>query len=355
MDNYGQPMVQPPQNHMYYPPENYVSYEEKRKIRHTYNVIGLTLLTLYILTEILCTVGYRIIYSDPDVSVQYDEYGYMIITFRHMLIGGCMPAISAIIVFAGYCFLTRYDPKELFRTENIRIGEIFRFAMIILFLQQVSVFGRIFIDTALDGFGLAITDFDYIIEHTPQTYALDFFSSVILAPIGEELIYRGVVLRCSAKISQRFAIFFSAFIFGIMHGNPYQLLLGFLNGIILAQITIKTGSLIPAIICHAANNALVSVISVIEYFDEDMSYIVSLLIMVIFFIAGIIVFVQSVMTGKLKLPEYTSGHKSRTFPILITSWSTIIVMILYLFDLIGSVSPIEPPMEVTEAVRVFIK
>ena len=261
------------------------------------------------------------------------------------------------IVFAGYCLLSKYDPRELFRTENLRTGEILRYMLIILFFQQITVFGRGIIDSILGNFDLEVTSFNYSVEHTPLAYLIDIFSSVILAPIAEELIYRGVVLRCTAKVSQRFAIFFSAFIFGIMHGNPYQFLLGFLNGIILAMITIKTGSLIPAMICHAANNTVSAIPQLIEYFDEDMWYIADIILMVVFFIAGIIVFAQSFLTGKLKLPKYGPGHKARTIPILITSWSVIVVTFLYFIDLIGSVGKIEPPppQVLTEAVRLVIR
>ena len=352
-----QPDGQMPPPQMYYPPENFVHPEEKRRIRHSYNVIGLTLLILYIAIIVTCTVAYSIYYSDPSHEITYNDDGYPVYGFVHMIIGSCFPALITMIIFAGYCLFARYDPRELFRTEGLKAGEILRFAMIILFLQQMCAFCNIFIDIVLTGFGLEVPDLNYDIEHTPQVYLAELFALIVLAPIGEELIFRGVVLRCSAKISQRFGIFFSAFIFGIMHGNPYQFVLGFLNGIILALITIRTGSLIPAIICHATNNAMGSIPMVIGYFDEDAALVVNLLMLVIFFISGIIVFVHSFMTGKLELPKYDASHKARTMPILITSWSTIVVMIFYIIDLIGSVQRIEtPPQELlTEAARIVLK
>lgn len=357
MNYYGQPGGQLPPPQMYYPPENYVPYEEKRRIRHSYNVIGLTLLILYILTDILCTIAYRILYSTPGMSVTFDESGSRVIPFWHLFIGTAFPALSAVIVFVGYCIFARYDPRELFRTENIKAGEMLRYIMIILFFQKVSYLCYDFIDMALAGIGLEITEFDYTIEHTLQTYGMNVFCSVILAPIGEELIYRGVVLRCSSKISQRFGIFFSAFIFGIMHGNPYQFLLGFLNGIILAMLTIRTGSLIPPMICHAANNFVASIPSIIGYYDNTAAYIVNFILLAVCFVSGVIVFAHAVITGKLKLPKYTAAHKARTIPILITSWSTIIIMIFYIIDIIGSVDIIEtPPQEAAiAAIKIFLQ
>lgn len=355
MNYYEQPGGQIPPPQMYYPPENYVPPEEKRSIRHRYNVIGLTLLIMYIATDAACYIAFDFLYSRPETTVEYDEYGSRILSFGFLFAASCFPVFMEIIVFIGHCLLTRYNPKELFRTDGLRAGEIFRFVMIVLFFQQVSYLCTIFISVLLADAGLGVPSVNYTIEHTPRTYVLEAVSSVILAPIAEELVYRGIVLRCSAKISQRFGIFFSAFIFGLAHGNPYQFLLGFMNGVILAVITIKTGSLIPSIICHMANNIMGTIPTVIGYFDEDTEYTAAALLTVIFFITGLVVFIHSVMTGKLKLPEYTTAHRARTLPIIITSWSTVLIIIFYLFDLITSIQNIDYVLDdtVTETVRIF--
>ncbi|MDE5992336.1 MAG: CPBP family intramembrane metalloprotease, partial [Oscillospiraceae bacterium] len=178
-------------------------------------------------------------------------------------------------------------------------------------------------------------------------------------PIGEELVYRGIVLRCTAKISQRFAIFLSAFIFGIMHGNPYQFVLGFLLGIPMAMITIRTGSLIPSIICHMSANIIASIPTVVEYFNEGAAFALNVIFLPVFLIAGLIVFVMEASSGGLKLPAYTAYHKKRTFPILITSWSMILVTIIYVADLIMSIQPISDVPEMSEmteqAVRFILR
>ena len=360
MNYYGQQNMQgdiPPMPPPMYIPEDYVTYEEKRKIRHNYNVIGLTLFILYIAILIVCGGGYLFYTVMTGNEGSYDEAGYSIYSAAELFIGGAMPAIMAIIVFFGYCLCTRYNPKELFDVSGVKAGEVFRYVMIVLFFQQVSLLCTIFISSALDSMGLEVHGLNYSMEHTPQAYIVDVFSAVILAPIGEELIYRGVVLRCAAKVSQRFAIFFSAFIFGIMHGNPYQFVLGILIGIPMALITIKSGSIIPAIICHMANNLIASIPTVVEYFNEDTGYVINFIFLPVFFIAGIIVFLSSVLQGKMRLPEYTLKHKKRTLPIMITSWSMILVMICYIYDIVTSVGPIEIPITeeiVTDYIMKFL-
>lgn len=324
----------PPQ--FFYPPADYVPPEEKKKIRHEYNVIGIVLLSLLITMIAICQ-GAFLILDIMGNEIVYDENGATVLDLWDVIIGGCFPALIAMVVFAGYCFFTKYDPRELFSTKQVRAGETVRYAVIILFFQQVSLICTLFLSSGLDSMGLYVPSMNYVVEHDPMVYAAEILGAVILAPIGEELIYRGVVLRCSARISQRFAIFFSAFIFGIMHGNPYQFVLGFLLGIPLAMVTLKTGSIVPAIICHMTNNLMASVSEVVGYFNEKASYVVPYIMLPIFFITGLIVLIMSVSGGKFEFPSYTSYHKSRTMPILITSWSVILVTVLYVIELVTSI------------------
>ena len=350
MNYYGQPGGEPngqfpPQ--MYYPYGDDAAPDEKREIRRNFNTVGAVLLILYILIFFVCMSAYW--FFAPDA--EYNELGEAVYGLAEMIIGGCFPALMAIIVFAGYCAVTRYNPAELFRTENLDGRQILKYAMIVLFFQQVSVICTIIMSSGLYSLGLEVSGLNYVLEHKPSVYAADIFSAVILAPIGEELIYRGVVLRCTAKISQRFAIFFSAFIFGIMHGNPYQFVLGFLLGIPMAVITIKTGSLIPSIICHMVNNAVASIPSVVEYFNEDAAFAINVISLPVFLIAGLIVFVMEVSSGGMKLPAYMPYHKKRTFPILITSWSMIMMAVIYVHDLISSIQPVEEYSEISEMIE----
>lgn len=333
------PPQQMPPPQFFYPPADYVSPEEKKKIRHGYNVIGIVLLSLLVLMDFIC-YGAFLILDVMGYEIVYDKNGAAVYDLWYVIIGSCFPALIAMIVFAGYCFFTKYDPREIFSVKNVRAGETVRYALMVLFFQQVSLICSLFIGSGLNFFGLYVPSIDYVIEHDPMVYLAELLGAVILAPIGEELIYRGIVLRCSAKISQRFAIFFSAFIFGIMHGNPYQFVLGFLLGIPLAMVTLKTGSIVPAIICHMTNNLIASVSEVVGYFNEGISNVIPYIMLPVFFIIGIILLISAASNGRVRFPAYTSYHKSRTMPILITSWSVIVVTALYFLELVLSIKPI---------------
>lgn len=87
-------------------------------------------------------------------------------------------------------------------------------------------------------------------------------SICILAPLFEEMIFRGVLLRgFLAQHTRWAAISFSALFFGVAHFNIYQFALAFLLGLLLGWLFERSRSLIPCIALHAAINTCVFVLS----------------------------------------------------------------------------------------------
>ena len=87
-----------------------------------------------------------------------------------------------------------------------------------------------------------------------------FFSAVV-APLFEEYIYRGLLLRPLRVIGDTPAIILSALIFGLVHGNFDQFAYAFLSGIIFGLIAVRYDSIVPSIILHMINNFFVSVVT----------------------------------------------------------------------------------------------
>ena len=81
----------------------------------------------------------------------------------------------------------------------------------------------------------------------------------IIGPISEEILCRGAILPTSSHISPKFGLFVSAFLFGLMHGNITQLFNAFLLGLLLGYVTLKSRSIIPAMLMHIANNSLATI------------------------------------------------------------------------------------------------
>lgn len=80
---------------------------------------------------------------------------------------------------------------------------------------------------------------------------LSIFCLVIVAPLTEELFFRGWMLRgFAAHYSKTKAIWFTAIIFALFHLNPWQAVVALPIGVIFASLALKTGSLIPGLVGH---------------------------------------------------------------------------------------------------------
>jgi uncharacterized protein len=88
--------------------------------------------------------------------------------------------------------------------------------------------------------------------------ALVILVTVVLAPIFEELFFRGLLYPAlRRRVGYKVAIFIDGLIFGILHFQPLFMISLILVGIVLAYIYEKTDSLFAPILTHAFYNLVV--------------------------------------------------------------------------------------------------
>jgi len=86
---------------------------------------------------------------------------------------------------------------------------------------------------------------------------LSAIAVIIVAPLTEEALFRGLFLNgFKRRYPPRIAIIASAFLFAAMHMLPWQFLAPIVLGALFAWLVLATGSILPAIIGHAFNNAI---------------------------------------------------------------------------------------------------
>jgi len=87
----------------------------------------------------------------------------------------------------------------------------------------------------------------------------------ILAPLAEEVVFRGAILRTLLGIMSKknhwVAIFISAALFGLAHFNAAQFINALLMGLLLGWMYYRTGSLVPGILLHWVNNTMAYVLA----------------------------------------------------------------------------------------------
>lgn len=80
----------------------------------------------------------------------------------------------------------------------------------------------------------------------------------LLAPLSEEIVMRGAILKellKSSRLSPWGAIIISGVLFALVHMNPVQMPHAFLIGLFLGWMYWRTGSILPGVAYHWANNS----------------------------------------------------------------------------------------------------
>ena len=101
-----------------------------------------------------------------------------------------------------------------------------------------------------------------------------YFIVGLMAPLGEEMVFRGAVLKSLLqwKPNPWIGIVISAALFALVHMNPAQMPHAFLVGLLLGWMYYRTDSIIPGVVYHWVNNTVAYVMYNL-YPDPDMTLV----------------------------------------------------------------------------------
>ena len=83
----------------------------------------------------------------------------------------------------------------------------------------------------------------------------------VIAPIGEELVFRKLIIDRTHKYGGLVSVLVSGLIFGLMHANFYQFFYAFALGLVLGYVYYGTGRIWYTIALHATINFIGSVVT----------------------------------------------------------------------------------------------
>lgn len=182
--------------------------------------------------------------------------------------------VKKIVLSLGSTFFIFY---YAYRKAGVKLKELFpagHFNLLIIIPVLIFLWGahnligeiNIALDKALPPPPWFWELFNKIFENDYGIYGA-ILKVVVMAPIIEELIFRGVIMHGLMKNYSKFtAVFVSALMFALFHLNPWQFPATFILGILLGILMVRTKSIYLCITGHAINNGLV--LFSIQYWDE---------------------------------------------------------------------------------------
>ena len=174
-----------------------------------------------------------------------------------IIIAACIIISSKLFSYRGLEFFKkhkiRFNRKSFFYSMYMILGYILikcvvtSFISIHIDIDNTNKISQTFINTYLDSSKTIAT-------------LLICIQVMIIGPIIEELLFRGILLRSLLeKFYQRpfKAIIYTSLVFGFVHFNLVQGMFSFLGGIILGVIYYYTKSIKLCILTHILNNILI--------------------------------------------------------------------------------------------------
>lgn len=244
--------------------------------------------------------------------------------------------IGNIIPFAVCARLLKLNISEIFSKPMVSGGTAALFGTVGI---GASVFVSMFVNiiaVLLKFTKLRLTTPSFKIPWgSPLGAFFMLLSGIILAPLTEEFICRGVLLRSFRRFGDVFAVVASSLVWALLHGNFVQGLPVFAMGIFFGMLALKADSIIPTFIIHALNNTIAFASSSIGTGNLLARIYAGLLIFAILILA-IVLF--SVFYKRFALRK--SGGTSRGFAAFFTCIPVLIVIIFCAVMTVLSVKPV---------------
>ncbi len=185
-------------------------------------------------------------------------------------------------------------PKAIFRSEKkMTIARFAGLACAFFGFQLVCQGAYAVMEAGLNLIGYTAESSMDSATMTSQTVSMFIYAGIV-APVVEELVYRGFAMRAAEKHGKMFAIVVSSVLFGVMHANLPQGVFAFFVGLVLAYVAIEY-SIVWSIALHILNNLVLGDLlgKALEPFSVQMQTIVSYGILGVFFVIGLIVIIRN--------------------------------------------------------------
>ena len=232
--------------------------EAKRDIKRRMSTTGWALLIYYAIMNV-AVMGWMVI--------------EMVVGLMHDMVSGGFGSIESTVMESaesawgyflaaavGLIILLIWKKPRFFKEDvfykgaPMKAGDFFAVLSIFLGGQMVFQLGSSLLELLLNAFGYSIMEGMESLQTDPDNFSM-FLYAGILAPITEEILFRGLIQRSMLPFGKKFAIFVSSFTFGLFHGNLIQTPYAFVVGLVLGYVAAEY-NILWAMVLHMINNLL---------------------------------------------------------------------------------------------------
>lgn len=257
--------------------------EQTRETRKLFSRIGLSLFVMVSIVQVIQTIVYKLVEATAP-----NLLGEPWMPWAMIAVGFYITA------FPVYCILMKKIPSvDKGEPKHMHVSKIvvmFFICMATMYLFNYLSLAINYIIELLKG-GTVINPIGEAIASSNMIYT--FLFAGVIAPIIEEIVFRGILIDKIRCYGDKTAIWVSALAFGLFHLNLSQFFYATALGILLAYIAIRTNQIKYTIILHMCINIMGSVVAPAMIATKNPILTMAAGLMVLFILTvGIILFMK---------------------------------------------------------------
>lgn len=315
--------------------------QERREIRKVGNMMGCCVLGFL---AVQIASSYLLLFNDG----LYDLYNSSSV-FQNSFGIIFVELLAVVLPFGIMAFVNRKKyASSLIPSKHIKFSELCLWVGFGMLCCVGADYIVAILMTISETLGFELTQSETAEPNSVFACVISVISTAVVPALCEEFAMRCCSLGLLKKYGKSLGVIGVSIVFGLLHGNLIQFVFATLVGLILGFVTIKTDSIIPAILIHGFNNGMSAVSTVLEYaFGTDAGTNANFVLFVFWIVAGIVSVI--VLTVKKKLsfrldppaaPEPFANSTAQKVGAFISSPVLIVSSLYLIISVISSIQKI---------------
>lgn len=282
--------------------KEYPEAAERTALRNVYNILGVTMIIItlmdmllyYVLPDFFSFIGADIYYD----SYVHDFYGNEWLVLGMYFV---IEVLKRLLPFL-YCYKKLKMPVKVMVPTKISNMPMFRAAIpTMLLVSGVCAAATGVYEEVLGWFHIIPVEDIHFPQGTSETIVC-IIMNVILVPVMSEIYTRGTVLQLLRQFGDGTAVIFSAFLTAMISYNPHQFCYVFISSLVIGYFTIRTGSVVTAVIMRICTRAFAYIaFSINKFLPSEINGVVEMAYLFACIMIGLVVFIRFLINHSDKL------------------------------------------------------
>lgn len=271
---------------------------------------------------ILILYSLFVLYVPFVLSLFLEEIGYVTynglnIEFISQLV--CL-VVGSILPFLMLRLYFKKSSKDFLGKADIKVSQLLIDFVVFFVAVIASIYVTTILATTIGIESGVVSSIGIVFNTELMRSPLYLFAFIILTPLLEEYVFRGILLNCLSKYGKYFAVIATSIVYCFAHGSFIEMIPSFLMSIILCKISIKYKSIRPTIFIHVLFNALLGILGTMP---ENLALYEEIIIGVLILLA-----VYFLFSKKYHIIHVRKSNTNNKVGLLFLSSTSVIVALL---------------------------